>query len=192
MTSFFRFKDNSKTLDNYDSDDEINRAYRATVRYDKNGVKRSSRRNTPHSCNLGQINLQALSQENLPETMRRDFNASSKVKQRGWFQVYCMTCCSQRAKMYVELIKRSHSRINKEMDLRFAFGHTQEEFAATLGHIAEGAVPVEPLVTGIVGLEGVAVAFEELAHPDRHAKILIDPWRTDHPETIRPPSSQSE
>jgi len=82
--------------------------------------------------------------------------------------------------------------INKEMDLRFAFGYSPEEFAATLGHIAEGAIPVEPLVTGIVGLEGVAGAFEELAHPDRHAKILIDPWRTDDPETIRPPRSRSE
>jgi threonine dehydrogenase-like Zn-dependent dehydrogenase len=81
--------------------------------------------------------------------------------------------------------------INKEMDLRFAFGYSPQEFAATLGHIAEGTIPVEPLVTGIVGLEGVAGAFEELAHPDRHAKILIDPWRTDDPETIRPPSSRS-
>jgi threonine dehydrogenase-like Zn-dependent dehydrogenase len=82
--------------------------------------------------------------------------------------------------------------INKEMDLRFAFGYSPEEFAATLGHIAEGAISVEPLVTGIVGLEGVAGAFEELARPDRHAKILIDPWRTDDPETIRPPRSLSE
>jgi hypothetical protein len=29
-----------------------------------------------------------------------------------------------------------------------------------------------------VGLEGVAAAFQELAHPDRHAKILVDPRQT--------------
>ena len=34
MASFFRFKDNSQTLDNYDSDDENNKAFRATVKID--------------------------------------------------------------------------------------------------------------------------------------------------------------
>ena len=33
------------------------------------------------------------------------------------------------------------------------------------------------LVTGKVGLGGVAAAFEALGDPDRHAKILIDPRR---------------
>jgi threonine dehydrogenase-like Zn-dependent dehydrogenase len=65
--------------------------------------------------------------------------------------------------------------INKELNLQFVLGYRPEEFAATLGHIAEGRIPVEPLVTGKVGVEGVANAFEELRHPDRHAKILVDP-----------------
>jgi threonine dehydrogenase-like Zn-dependent dehydrogenase len=47
-----------------------------------------------------------------------------------------------------------------------------------LGLIADGKVPVEPLVTGKVGVEGVAGAFEALASPDRHAKILVEPWRS--------------
>ena len=47
----------------------------------------------------------------------------------------------------------------------------------TLGHIAEGAISVAPLLTGRVGLGGVARAFEDLAAPDRHAKILVEPGR---------------
>jgi threonine dehydrogenase-like Zn-dependent dehydrogenase len=65
--------------------------------------------------------------------------------------------------------------IIKELNLQFVLGYTSEEFAATLRHIAEGAIPVAPLITGHVGLDGVAHAFEELASPERHAKILVHP-----------------
>jgi threonine dehydrogenase-like Zn-dependent dehydrogenase len=67
--------------------------------------------------------------------------------------------------------------ISKELNLQFVLGYTPEEFAATLGHIAEGRIPAAPLVTGRVGLAGVAEAFETLASPDRHAKILVEPAR---------------
>ena len=67
--------------------------------------------------------------------------------------------------------------IAKELGLQFVLGYTPDEFAATLDHIAEGRIPTEPLVTGRVGLEGVAGAFEALATPERHAKILVEPWR---------------
>lgn len=65
--------------------------------------------------------------------------------------------------------------INKETDLRFVFGYTPMEFRDTLHMIAEGKVDVSPLITGTVGLGGVANAFDALADPARHAKILIDP-----------------
>ncbi len=65
--------------------------------------------------------------------------------------------------------------INKEIDLRFAFGYTPLEFRDTLHMLAEGKVDPAGLITGTVGLEGVRTAFEELAKPERHAKILIDP-----------------
>jgi threonine dehydrogenase-like Zn-dependent dehydrogenase len=68
--------------------------------------------------------------------------------------------------------------INKELNVQFVLGYTPEEFAATLGHIAEGDIPVEPLITGKVGVGGVAGAFEQLASPERHAKILVEPWRS--------------
>jgi threonine dehydrogenase-like Zn-dependent dehydrogenase len=67
--------------------------------------------------------------------------------------------------------------ISKELNLQFVLGYTPDEFAATLDHIAEGRIPVAPLITGKVGVEGVARAFEALASPERHAKILVEPWR---------------
>jgi threonine dehydrogenase-like Zn-dependent dehydrogenase len=68
--------------------------------------------------------------------------------------------------------------INKELNLQFVLGYTPKEFAATLHHIAQGDILVEPLITGRVGVEGVAGAFEALASPEKHAKILVEPWRT--------------
>jgi threonine dehydrogenase-like Zn-dependent dehydrogenase len=65
--------------------------------------------------------------------------------------------------------------IAKEIDLRFVLGYTPLEFRDTLHMLAEGKVDVAPLVTGTVGLSGVAGAFEALADPDAHAKVLIDP-----------------
>ncbi len=68
--------------------------------------------------------------------------------------------------------------ITKELNLQFVLAYTPGEFAATLGHLAEGRIPADPLITGTVGVEGVAGAFEELGSPERHAKILIEPWRS--------------
>jgi threonine dehydrogenase-like Zn-dependent dehydrogenase len=68
--------------------------------------------------------------------------------------------------------------INKELNLQFVLGYTGEEFATTLRNLAEGRVNADPLVTGKVGVEGVAQAFEDLSSPERHAKILVEPWRS--------------
>lgn len=65
--------------------------------------------------------------------------------------------------------------INKELNLQFVLAYTPEEFAETLRNIAEGFVDVAPLITGTVGLNGVARAFDDLANPEMHAKILVDP-----------------
>lgn len=67
--------------------------------------------------------------------------------------------------------------INKELNLQFVLGYTPDEFALTLRHIAEGNIEVAPLVTGKVGVEGVKQAFSDLANPEEHAKILVEPWR---------------
>ena len=65
--------------------------------------------------------------------------------------------------------------INKEIDLRFVLGYTPLEFRDALHLLADGKVDAAPMITGTVGLEGVAGAFEALADPETHAKILIDP-----------------
>ena len=67
--------------------------------------------------------------------------------------------------------------INKELAVQFVLGYTQEEFSSTLDAIADGRIDVAPLVTGRVGVDGVAEAFEALAKPEAHAKILVEPWR---------------
>jgi 2-desacetyl-2-hydroxyethyl bacteriochlorophyllide A dehydrogenase len=65
--------------------------------------------------------------------------------------------------------------ITKEIELTFVFGYTPEEFAATLANIAEGRIDVSGLVTGRVGLDGVAQAFTALGDPEAHVKILVQP-----------------
>ena len=65
--------------------------------------------------------------------------------------------------------------IGKEIDLRFVFGYTPLEFRDTLHMLADGKLDASALVTGTVGLGGVAAAFDALADPEAHAKILIDP-----------------
>ena len=49
----------------------------------------------------------------------------------------------------------------------------------TLHMLANGKVDAAPLVTGTVGLAGVADAFETLRQPDHHAKIVIDPRKVE-------------
>lgn len=65
--------------------------------------------------------------------------------------------------------------ITKEIELTFVFGYTPEEFAMTLRQIAEGVIDVSGLVTGTVGLDGVAGAFTALGDPEAHVKILVQP-----------------
>jgi threonine dehydrogenase-like Zn-dependent dehydrogenase len=65
--------------------------------------------------------------------------------------------------------------IGKEIELRFVFGQTPLEYRDTLHMLADGKLDASALVTGTVGLDGVAAAFDDLADPETHAKILIDP-----------------
>ncbi len=65
--------------------------------------------------------------------------------------------------------------VSKELSIQFALAYDPVEFADTLRLIAEGALDVAPLITGRVDLEGVAGAFEALARPDEHCKILVTP-----------------
>lgn len=76
--------------------------------------------------------------------------------------------------MQVDKIEPSMGN-NKELDLRFVMGYSPLEYRDALHMMAEGKVSCEPLITGVVGLQGVDSAFGALSDPERHAKILIDP-----------------
>ena len=67
--------------------------------------------------------------------------------------------------------------IFKELNLQFVLGYTPEEFARSLHLPAEGKVDAQALITGKVGLDGVKGAFAELGNPEKHTKILVEPWR---------------
>jgi threonine dehydrogenase-like Zn-dependent dehydrogenase len=65
--------------------------------------------------------------------------------------------------------------ITKELNLQFVLGYDLVEFGSTLRAIAEGEVDVAPMITGEVGLDGLAGAFTALGNPDDHCKILVTP-----------------
>jgi threonine dehydrogenase-like Zn-dependent dehydrogenase len=67
--------------------------------------------------------------------------------------------------------------IVKELNVQYVLGYTPDEFAYSLRLIAEGQVDAASLVTARVGIDGVAQAFNDLANPERHTKIIIEPWR---------------
>jgi len=46
--------------------------------------------------------------------------------------------------------------------------------------LADDKIHWRPFITGKVGLDGIAGAFESLKDPESHAKILVDPWRSGH------------
>jgi len=66
--------------------------------------------------------------------------------------------------------------IVRQLNVQFVLAYTPEEFAESLRHLAEGRIDADALITGTVGLEGVAGAFADLANPERHAKVMVDPW----------------
>jgi threonine dehydrogenase-like Zn-dependent dehydrogenase len=67
--------------------------------------------------------------------------------------------------------------IMKELNVQYVLGYTQDEFAHSLRLIAEGQVDAASLVTATVGIDGVAAAFADLANPEAHTKIIVEPWR---------------
>jgi threonine dehydrogenase-like Zn-dependent dehydrogenase len=65
--------------------------------------------------------------------------------------------------------------IAKEINVQFVLAYDPNEFADSLRAIAEGDIDVTPVITGDVGLEDVGTAFDDLANPERHCKILVTP-----------------
>jgi threonine dehydrogenase-like Zn-dependent dehydrogenase len=67
--------------------------------------------------------------------------------------------------------------IGKELNVQFVLGYDPTEFATSLQSIAEGDIDVDPLITAQVGIADVPRAFELLANPEEHCKILVVPSR---------------
>lgn len=65
--------------------------------------------------------------------------------------------------------------IAKEINVQFVLAYDPNEFAESLRAIAEGQIDVTSVITGEVGLDGVGAAFDDLADPERHCKILVTP-----------------
>ena len=65
--------------------------------------------------------------------------------------------------------------IAKEISVQFVLAYDPNEFGESLRAIAEGDIDVTPMITGDVGLEDVGAAFDDLADPERHCKILVTP-----------------
>ena len=65
--------------------------------------------------------------------------------------------------------------IAKEISVQFVLAYDPQEFGDSLRAITDGDVDVTPMITGTVGLEDVATAFDDLADPERHCKIVVTP-----------------
>ena len=67
--------------------------------------------------------------------------------------------------------------ITKEIDLRFVFGYTRDEFAKSLENLAEGRTRYPEIITGVVGLTDTPNAFVRLQTDKSQIKILVAPGR---------------
>jgi threonine dehydrogenase-like Zn-dependent dehydrogenase len=63
----------------------------------------------------------------------------------------------------------------KQIDIRFVVGFTPEEFSRSLKDIADGRIDAGSIITDVVGLDGVADAFQRLSDPHSQVKIAIEP-----------------
>ncbi len=65
--------------------------------------------------------------------------------------------------------------LGREINIQFALAYEPHEFAHALTAIAEGRIDLSPWHTGTVSVDGVPQAFQDLANPEQHAKILVVP-----------------
>jgi threonine dehydrogenase-like Zn-dependent dehydrogenase len=72
----------------------------------------------------------------------------------------------------------------KQLTIVFSMAYDPFEFGDTLRAIAEGEIDVTPMITGTCGVEGVPAAFDALANPEEHVKILVEPGGPTRPTAI--------
>lgn len=68
------------------------------------------------------------------------------------------------------------SAVLKSLTIKFSFGYeAPKDLQFTLQMMAEGRISVDPLITGKVGIDGLAEMFETLQKPNDHCKVLFTP-----------------
>ncbi len=63
----------------------------------------------------------------------------------------------------------------RRIAINFGHGPYENAYDITLQRLADGEIDAETIITGRVGLDGVADAFTALRDPDEHVKILVLP-----------------
>ena len=67
---------------------------------------------------------------------------------------------------------------SRELRVVGSLAYNHEDFLGAMRTLASGAVDVAPLITGTVGLEGLAAVLSDLGSgKTTHAKVLVDPER---------------
>ncbi|GAA2686185.1 alcohol dehydrogenase catalytic domain-containing protein [Streptomyces lunalinharesii] len=66
----------------------------------------------------------------------------------------------------------------RRITVNFGQGPTDRAYEIVLQRLADGEIDADALITGRVGLEGVADAFAALRDPEAHVKIMVLPRRT--------------
>lgn len=61
------------------------------------------------------------------------------------------------------------------ISVNFGHGPYHQAYETVLQRLADGEIDAEAIITGRVGLDGVAGAFDSLRSPDEHVKILVVP-----------------
>ncbi|MEH3099953.1 zinc-binding dehydrogenase [Sphingomonas adhaesiva] len=67
--------------------------------------------------------------------------------------------------------------INKQLRFSFVFAYSPDEFAETLGALADGAIDADAFLTGTVSLDEAPAAFRRLATPADQVKVVVQPWQ---------------
>lgn len=67
--------------------------------------------------------------------------------------------------------------MTKELELIYAYCYVRKDFGFTIDMLAAGRIDPRPMVSGTVGFDDFAGAFERLKHAKSDCKVLLEPWR---------------
>ena len=65
--------------------------------------------------------------------------------------------------------------IVKDLDLHYSWAWTDANFQEALDAIAAGDLPVDEIVTDVIGLDDLPAMFASLSHPTTQGKVIVQP-----------------